>query len=108
MMNDQEKSDLSILAVKSANKGGKLPAESMERREGAEGNTEGSSRQGCNLAGESPAVPIAHVGHVAMPHPGLGNHLGDAWCIRPGRPVDTTAVGAIWRPSECGSLKIIE
>jgi len=40
MMNDQEKSDLSILAVKSANKGGKLSAESMERREGAEGNTE--------------------------------------------------------------------
>jgi len=30
----------------------------------------GSSRQGCNLAGESPAVSIARVGHVAIPHPG--------------------------------------
>jgi RNA-directed DNA polymerase len=38
MMHDQKKSDLSILAVKSANKGGKPSAESMERREGAEGN----------------------------------------------------------------------
>ena len=37
-MHDQKKSDLSILAVKSANKGGKPSAESMERREGAEGN----------------------------------------------------------------------
>ena len=26
------------------------------------------------------------VGHVAMPHPGMGNHPGDAWCKRPGRP----------------------
>jgi hypothetical protein len=38
MMHDQEKSDLSTVAVKSANKGGKPSAESMERREGAEGN----------------------------------------------------------------------
>jgi group II intron reverse transcriptase/maturase len=38
MTYDQEKSDLSILAVKSANKGGNPSAESMERREGAEGN----------------------------------------------------------------------
>jgi RNA-directed DNA polymerase len=36
MMHDQEKSDLSILAVKPANKGGQPSAESMERREGAE------------------------------------------------------------------------
>ena len=46
----------------------------------------GSSRQGCNPAGASPAVSIAQVGHVAMPHPGMGNHPGDAWCKRPGRP----------------------
>jgi group II intron reverse transcriptase/maturase len=38
MMYDQKKSDLSILAVKSVNKGGQPSAESMERREGAEGN----------------------------------------------------------------------
>ena len=38
MMHDQEKSDLSTVAVKSANKGGQPSAESMERREGAEGN----------------------------------------------------------------------
>ena len=43
----------------------------------------GSSRQGCNPAGASPAVSIAQVGHVAMPHPGMGNHPGDAWCKRP-------------------------
>ena len=47
---------------------------------------DGSSRQGCNPAGASPAVSIAQVGHVAMPHPGIGNHPGDAWCKRPGRP----------------------
>jgi group II intron reverse transcriptase/maturase len=40
MMHDQEKSDLSTVAVKSTNKGGKPSAESMERREGAEGNAE--------------------------------------------------------------------
>ena len=27
---------------------------------------------------------IAHVEHVAIPHPGLGNHPGYAWCKRPG------------------------
>ena len=47
-----------------------------------------SSRQGCNPAGESPAVSVARVGHVVMPHPGMGNHPGYAWCKRPGRPVD--------------------
>jgi hypothetical protein len=45
-----------------------------------------SSRQGCDPAGESPAVSVAHVGHEAMPQPRMGNHLGDAWCKRPGRP----------------------
>jgi hypothetical protein len=38
MMHDQKKSDLSIVAVKSANKDGQPSAESMERRERAEGN----------------------------------------------------------------------
>jgi len=47
-----------------------------------------SSRQGCNPAGESPAVSVARVGHVVMPRPGMGNHPGYAWCKRPGRPVD--------------------
>jgi hypothetical protein len=28
-----------------------------------------SSRQDCNPTGESPAVTVARVGHVAMPHP---------------------------------------
>jgi group II intron reverse transcriptase/maturase len=40
MMHEQEKSDLSIVAMKLANKGGQPSAESMEQREGAEGNTE--------------------------------------------------------------------
>ena len=39
MMNVQEKSDSSILAVKPANKGNIMPAESVERRGEAEGNT---------------------------------------------------------------------
>ena len=38
MMHEQEKSDLSIVAMKLANKGGQPSAESMEQREGAEGN----------------------------------------------------------------------
>jgi len=69
-----------------------------------------SSRQGCNPAGESPAVSVARVGHVAMPHPGMGNHPGYAWCKRPGRPkyVFCLAVGVIWRPSKYGSLKVNE
>ena len=66
-----------------------------------------SSRQGCNPAGESPAVSVARIGHVVIPHPGMGNHPGYAWCKRPGRPVDT-AVGATWRPNERGSLKVNE
>ena|SRR3990170_5295926 len=42
-----------------------------------------SSRQGCNLAGESPAVTIARFSHVAMPQLGAGNEPSYAWCIRP-------------------------
>ena len=45
-----------------------------------------SSRQGCNPAGESPAVSVARFRHVVMPHPGMGNHPGYAWCKRPGCP----------------------
>ena len=45
----------------------------------------GSSRQGCDPAGESPAMLIVRVEHVATPHPGPGNRPGDAWCERPGR-----------------------
>ena len=39
MMHAREKSDLCIVAKKSANKAGQPGAESMERRRGAEGNT---------------------------------------------------------------------
>ena len=66
-----------------------------------------SSRQGCNLAGESPAVSVARVGYVVMPHPGAGNQPGYAWCKRPGRP-ESSAVGATWGPNERGSLNIRE
>src|ERR1035441_3985814 len=45
------------------------------------------SRQGCDPAGESPAMLIVRVEHVATPHPGPGNRPGDAWCERPGRLV---------------------
>ena len=65
-----------------------------------------SSRQGCNPAGESPAVSIARLGHVAMPLFGAGNH-------RVLRGVNglaalgvAPAVGAIWRSSKHGSLNI--
>ena len=39
MMNGMEKSDSGIVAVKSANKGTPVPAESMERRTEPEGNS---------------------------------------------------------------------
>ena len=41
MTHGLEKSDLSIVAMKLANKAGQSEAESVERRERAEGNTEG-------------------------------------------------------------------
>jgi len=68
------------------------------------------SRRGCNPAGESPAVSIARVGHVVMPHPGMGNHPGYAWCKRPGRSkhMSCLAVGVTWRPSKHRSLNIME
>jgi|SRR5580693_137455 RNA-directed DNA polymerase len=39
MMHESEKSDLSIVAMKSANSSGRSEVESMEPREGAKGNT---------------------------------------------------------------------
>jgi hypothetical protein len=36
----------------------------------------GSSRQGCNSAGESPAASVARVGCEAIPRPGAGNQPG--------------------------------
>jgi hypothetical protein len=39
MMHEPEKSDLSTVAVKPANASGRSEGESVERREGAEGNT---------------------------------------------------------------------
>ncbi len=52
-------------------------------------STRRSGQQGRNPAGESPAVSVARVGHVAMPHLGAGNQPSYAWCKRPGRPEDS-------------------
>ena len=70
----------------------------------------GSGQQGRNPAGESPAVSIARVGHVAIPHLGAGNQPSYAWCKRPGRPgaFELSEVGATWGSSEHGSLNIRE
>jgi Reverse transcriptase (RNA-dependent DNA polymerase) len=69
----------------------------------------GSSRQGCDPAGESPAMSVVRVGHEATPHPGTGNRPGDAWCERPGGSASMgAAVGATWRPSERRSPKVNE
>jgi len=57
-----------------------------------------SSRQGCDPAGERPAMTIAHIGHVVTPHPVPGNRAGDAWCERPGRLADTEPLW--WEQSE--------
>ena len=76
--------------------------------EGVKGG--GSSRQSCNLTGESPVMSIAHVGHVAIPQPGAGNQPGHAWCKRPVR-LDkhrVITVGATWRPSKYESSNIKE
>ena len=45
-----------------------------------------SGRQGLNLAGESPVIPIARFGYVAIPQFVLGNHTSIAWAKRPGCP----------------------
>jgi hypothetical protein len=52
-----------------------------------------SSRQGCTPAGVSPAMPVARVGHGAMPLLGAGNQPGSARCKRPGRPGGMTSCG---------------
>lgn len=48
-----------------------------------------SGRQGRDPTGESPVVPIACVGHVAMPQDTLGNCVFNAWCKRPSCPEDS-------------------
>ena len=69
-----------------------------------------SSRQGCNPAGESPAVTIAYVGHVVMPQLDIGNESSTAWCKRPGCPdvCRYSEVGATCGSSKHESLKISE
>ena len=64
MMHDQEKSDLSILAVKSANKAGQPSAESMEQREGAEGNAR-KNRTGRTPSRETVSQGLDRVRQVA-------------------------------------------
>jgi hypothetical protein len=73
----------------------KAPGETGMEKEMEEPYIEGvgSSRQGCDPAGESPAVPIVRVGHVATPHLGPGNRPGDAWCERPGRSAASCRCG---------------
>src|SRR5205823_10980502 len=43
-----------------------------------------SGREGLNLTGASPVVPIARFRHVAIPQFVVGNHTFFAWCTRPG------------------------
>ncbi len=50
---------------------------------------EGSSRQGRNPAGESPAVPIARFQARSDTTVHVGDHMFIAWCKRPGRPEDS-------------------
>ena len=52
-----------------------------------------SSRQGCTLAGESPVIPIAQFGYIAMPQPGAGNHPGN--CVVYKASLPRTFVGTI-------------
>jgi len=47
-----------------------------------------SGREGLNLTGESPVVPIARFRHVAIPQFVVGNHTFFAWRTRPGCPED--------------------
>jgi len=64
MMHDQEKSDLSIVAEKLANKDGQPSAESMERREMAEGNAE-NNRTGRTPSRETVSQGLDRVRQVA-------------------------------------------
>jgi hypothetical protein len=47
-----------------------------------------SGREGLNLTGASPVVPIARFRHVAIPQFVMGNHTFFAWCQRSGCPED--------------------
>ena len=47
-----------------------------------------SGREGLNLTGASPVVPIARFRYVAIPQFVVGNHTFSAWCKRPGCPED--------------------
>jgi hypothetical protein len=47
-----------------------------------------SGREGLNLTGASPVVPIARFRHVAIPQFEVGNHTFMAWCKRPDCPED--------------------
>jgi hypothetical protein len=70
----------------------------------------GSSRQGCHPAGASPVAPVARLGCVVMPLPGVGNQPGVAWCKRPGCSggVEPSAVGATGRSNNRECLNISE
>jgi hypothetical protein len=47
-----------------------------------------SGREGLNLTGASPVVPMARFRYVAIPQFVVGNHTFSAWCKRPGCPED--------------------
>jgi hypothetical protein len=69
----------------------------------------GGSRQGCNPAGESPAMPIARFRHVAIPQ----FMWATAYSMRGvNGPAALRrlflAVGATWGSSEHGGLNITE
>ena len=53
-------------------------------RDRAEPRRACSGREGLNLAGASPVVPIARFRHVAIPQFVAGNHTFIAWCTRLG------------------------
>src|SRR2546425_7107877 len=63
-----------------------------------------SGREGLNLAGASPVVPIARFRHGAIPQFVVGNHTSIAWCkpARLPRGLGASAVGAIWGSSKWG------
>ena len=55
-----------------------------------------------------PSCQLPDFRHVVMPHLGMGNHPGDAWCKRLGCPEHSSVVGATRGSSEYGSLNIKE
>jgi hypothetical protein len=60
MTHGREKSDPSIVAVKLANKTGRPEAESVERREGAEGNRESNASAGLRAGKACPRSLTAY------------------------------------------------